>query len=132
MPNEKRLSVAYLITPLIAVALASPWQLMMPPPWAPVPDQTPSWLRYAFIPFWFGLAACPGYVYVWSERWRVRAPGRCTASWLHLSLAGAVAASAIGTAYMLLAAAVFAVFPGISAFLALHLWIRFWRARSSS
>jgi len=133
MPKDKarRLSVAYVVAPAIALLFALPWQLMLPLPGTPKHTAAPLWLQFAIVPFWLGLAAVPGYLYVWSERWRSRVLSPLTVAWIHLSLAVAVLASALGAAYLLLTVIGW-VFAAISGCLAIHLWIRFWRARRSS
>jgi hypothetical protein len=116
-----RLSVAYLVAPLLAVLCAAPAIIEFR-------VGVVSWWM-SNLPFWIGLASAPGYVYAWSERWRRPELDRLRVFWVHASLAGAFLASFWGSILLVLTI-LFWVFPAISAALTLHLWLRFARRGS--
>lgn len=116
-----RLSVAYLVAPMLAVFCAAPAITEFR-------IGVVSWWM-SNLPFWIGLASAPGYVYAWSERWRCTELNRRKVCWVHASLAGAFLASFWGSILLVLTI-LFWVFPAISAALALHLWLRFARRGS--
>jgi hypothetical protein len=119
--EERRLSSAYLLAPCIAVLFAA----------GPILDlrigTVPWW--FSNLPFWIGVAGAPGYVYVWSERWRGPRLSWPMTYWVHVSLAAAFVASVWGSILLLLSF-LFWVFPAISAWLTVQLWARFWRRDS--
>ena len=114
--RKNRRSVAYLLAPCIAVLVAA----------APIMvfhvGTVPLWISN--LPFWIGMVGAPGYVYVWSERWRGKRVSLPLAWWVHLSLAAAFVASLWG-ALLLLLTFIFWVFPAISAWMTVQLWKEF-------
>jgi hypothetical protein len=116
--DSTRRSVAYLLAPCIAVLCAA----------GPIMGlrvgTVPLWISN--LPFWIGMAGAPGYVYVWSERWRGRRLSRPFIYWVHVSMAAAFVASVWG-ALLLLLSVLFWVFPAISAWMTVQLWAEFRR-----
>lgn len=124
----RRLSLSYLVTPLLAIAVSLPG-IMSFPPFHPLGAPANRALGYVLsIPTWFGIYAFPGYVYTWTDHWRRANPGRIMTYWIHTSLFSAVLASSVGAVLMTLTG-IFWVFPAISAALAGHMWLRFDRNR---
>ena len=115
---SSRLSVAYLVTPVIAVAVAIPAIMNLRV------GHVPWWISN--LPFWLGLLSAPGYVYVWTELWRGRRNGRARVWWTCASLAGALLASVWGT-ILLLMLGFLAIFPAITLALVVHMWARYLR-----
>lgn len=122
-----RLSVAYLLTPALALAIFSLPICELPP----MRTGTNTWQWIVAVPWWLGVACAPGYIYVWSERWRSRSLKRRTLIWVHASLLGATLSSFAGAILGLLTA-IFWVFPAISGVLAIQVWLRFIRSRRSA
>ncbi|HEV3191087.1 MAG TPA: hypothetical protein VGY54_11345 [Polyangiaceae bacterium] len=80
--RPERLSVAYLLAPLLAVLLT-----------LPIPLFVTSRIALLAIPVYVGLLAAPGYVYVWSDPWKRRAMSPGVELWARYSLLAATAAS---------------------------------------
>jgi hypothetical protein len=126
--NRKRLSAAYVVAPCIALLTSAPAAMFVPPFHSPDGASAAVQLLFAMgaIPLPVGCLSAPGYVYAWSERWRGRDVPMWARAWIHTSLTGAVAASFLGTLFMLAGGLVlFAVLPAISGCLAIHVWRRF-------
>jgi hypothetical protein len=117
--SEGRLSVAYILTPIIAVAVAAPAILHLP-----MHMDRKVW--FSPWPFWLGLVCSPGYIYCWSDRWRRGTLRRAVRLWVAASLVGAAVASASGAALMLLTG-IFWIFSAMSAGCCIHMLRRFVR-----
>ena len=116
--QRHRPSVAYLLAPCIAVLSAAGPILGLRVGTVPI------WISN--LPFWIGVVGAPGYVYVWSGRWRGRRLPVPMVLWVHVSMAAAFAASAWGSILLLLSV-LFWIFPAISAWLTVKLWAEFVR-----
>jgi hypothetical protein len=116
--EPRRPSLAYLLTPCIAVLCAAGPILGLRV------GTVPWW--FSNLPFWIGMAGAPGYVYVWSDRWRGRHLPWPVIYGLHASMGAALVASVWSTV-LLLFTVLFWVFPAISAWLTVQLWTAFVR-----
>jgi predicted RNase H-like HicB family nuclease len=84
--DESSRSVAYLLTPLLAMLLAGPALMLIASP-----------LWWVSLPHVAGVLAAPGFTYAWADAWRKRPPGPGTVRWMNVSLLLALAASLAGT-----------------------------------
>ena len=128
--ESNRFSVAYLVAPATAVLVAIPAAILVSPFHIPEDHTGRVLFVVAAIPLPLGVLSCPGYVYVWTERWRRRHLGGWRKAWLHGSMAAAAVASLMGGLLMLGGMLVVAAFPLLSGVLALHMWVRFVRVSS--
>jgi hypothetical protein len=111
-----RLSIAYLLAPCFAMlpAAAAIMELRV--------GKVPWWISN--LPFWIGLASSPGYVYVWTERWRGQTLNRTQKAWIYVSLGGATLAS-VWASLLLLITGILWILPAICAALGVQLWLLF-------
>lgn len=104
--RPERLSVAYLIAPVLAVLLS-----------LPIPLLVTSRLAWFAIPVYVGLLAAPGYIYVWSDPWKRGTISPGVELWARSSLLTATAASFGGATvagiFLLIHAVPFALISGM-------------------
>ena len=114
---ERRLSVAYILTPFIAVAVA--W-----PPIMEWPMRVNRWIWFSPWPFWLGVLCTPGYLFCWSDWWRRGPMHPVVRWWIAASLVGAMVAS-VGGAMLMLLTVLFWIFSAMSAGCCIHMLRRF-------
>jgi len=97
----KRLSIWFVIFPLIALATVLPMILYLPPLFWP--DNVNTLQFIAAAPFWIGVAAGPGYLYAWNGHYRATLLPPLYRGWVRFSLFAALIASITGTVVRALA-----------------------------
>ena len=126
MWQTKHLSYWYIIPPVLTFILVLPLVSSLPP-LATKGIENPNLFQFLIVvPFYFGLAAAPGYFYAWAGQRNAQKVGPTVRMWIRVSLIVAVVSSLAG-GILSLATVIVAPFAFGSLIAAVKLWIRFQR-----
>jgi len=96
MSKSKHLSYWYLVPPILTLLLLLPMILELPP-FMPEKIENPNLFQMLItLPFYLGLLAAPGYIYVWLGNYNSQKLGSGHRLWVFASLIIAIVASLVG------------------------------------